>query len=214
MSSGDCMGLVTVARRGIEPRALAPLLPRCSKGCPSRAGRWPARHQRVVRAMPTARKACKRLGRARFSSQCPMGLEHSDQVYSPRLTAVRALRGEGRGLVGVFRLADASSVAGSLRSVNMKLCVLGHVWKTFGFQAFGFDTVPGPGPTGHTWWAADGGHRHGGRRGLYAPLCARPRMPGLRQSVRGHDGRSQHADMGCDVAHECVRIVDSGCVGG
>ena len=61
-----------------------------------------------------------------------------------------------------------------------------------GFRAFGFDTVA-CGPVQVL--------RHGSRTGAGAVGWVVVRWLGC----------GQHADMGCDVAHECVRMVDMGC---
>jgi hypothetical protein len=69
-----------------------------------------------------------------------MGLEHSDsRVLAPLLSGpVVVAVGAGTGL-SALPMAPAYWVG--LRSVNMKLCVLGHADFPLGFRAHGFDTV-------------------------------------------------------------------------
>ena len=109
-------------------------------GAPSRAGLRPVRQTGPCRR--AARRASALVAHDSIHN-ARWGLSIRIQGYWPRFSAVRSLWlwGPGPGSVGLSALPMAPAYWVGLRSVNMKLCVLGHADFPLGFRAHGFDTV-------------------------------------------------------------------------
>lgn len=134
-----------------------------------------------------------------------VGLDRSDRVYSPRLTAVLL------GVRGAFRLADGSSLGEGTsecqpemlcsRSQGFSVGIPGFLTSTGGLEGvWGGLRTPTP---GRALWARYARVRTGQGRHVSEPHGGRACEDGC-----------QHVDTVCGVAHDRVRMADTGCVRG